>query len=131
MSGSNKKYRKGSDEQVKRSQVMDKYSTDTNEMNSIDRQLEDLLKGQQVSAPEVLSGKDAIMDVLGRAADDPAFMRRMADDAGKTLQEYYTLTAEERAALASGDIRKIEEWVGKLDTRLATWLLYRLSQEKW
>ena len=110
---------------------MDKYSTDTNEMNSIDRQLEDLLKGQQVSAPEVLSGKDAIMDVLGRAADDPAFMRRMADDAGKTLQEYYTLTAEERAALASGDIRKIEEWVGKLDTRLATWLLYRLSQEKW
>ena len=131
MSGSNKKYRKGSDEQVKRSQVMDKYSTDTNEMNSIDRQLEDLLKGQQVSAPEVLSGKDAIMDVLARAADDPAFMRRMADDAGKTLQEYYTLTSEERAALASGDIRKIEAWVGKLDSRLATWLLYRLSQEKW
>ena len=131
MSGSNKKHKKESDEQVKRSQVMDKHSTDTNEMNTFDRQLEELLKGQSVSAPKVLSGKDAIMDVLARAADDPAFMRRMADDAGKTLQEYYTLTSEERAALASGDIRKIEEWVGKLDARIATWLLYRLSQEKW
>jgi hypothetical protein len=33
--------------------------------------------------------------------------------------------------LASGDIQKIESWVGKLDKRLSTWLLYRLSQEKW
>ena len=131
MSGSRNKHKDESDEQAKRSQVMDKHSTDINKMNSIDRQLEELLKEQTVSTPQVLSGKEAIMDVLGRAADDPAFMRRMADDAGKTLQEYYTLTPEERAALASGDIRKIEEWVGKLDSRLATWLLYRLSQEKW
>jgi len=41
------------------------------------------------------------------------------------------LTTEERAALASGDIRKIESWVGKLDKELATWLWCRLSQEKW
>ena len=41
------------------------------------------------------------------------------------------LTEEERAALATGDIRKIESWVGKLDERLKTWLIARLSQEKW
>jgi hypothetical protein len=31
----------------------------------------------------------------------------------------------------SGDIRKIESWLGKLDERLKTWLMLRLSQEKW
>ena len=36
---------------------------------------------------------------------------------------------QERAALASGDIKKIESWVGKLDKRLATWLWCRLQQE--
>ena len=50
---------------------------------------------------------------------------------GAALEEYYDLTQEEKAALISGDIRKIEEWVGKLDSRLATWLWCRLSQEKW
>jgi len=34
-------------------------------------------------------------------------------------------------ALISGDIRKIESWLGKLDKRHATWLWCRLSQEKW
>jgi len=31
----------------------------------------------------------------------------------------------------SGDIRKVESWLGKLDERLKTWLMLRLSQEKW
>lgn len=31
----------------------------------------------------------------------------------------------------SGDIRKVELWLGKLDERLKTWLMLRLSQEKW
>jgi hypothetical protein len=34
-------------------------------------------------------------------------------------------------AIASGDIRKIESWVGKLDDRLKKWLIARLAQEKW
>jgi phosphotransferase system enzyme I (PtsI) len=37
----------------------------------------------------------------------------------------------ELAALASGDIKRIEEWVGKLDKRHATWLWLRLGHEKW
>ena len=80
---------------------------------------------------EELSGRDAILAVLARAADDTEFLARLADNPSEALNEYYTLTLEEKAALASGDIKKIEGWVGKLDKRLATWLWCRLSQEKW
>jgi hypothetical protein len=31
----------------------------------------------------------------------------------------------------SGDIHKVESWLGNLDERLKTWLMLRLSQEKW
>jgi hypothetical protein len=79
---------------------------------------------------ESLSGRGAVLSVLARASDEPDFMTRLADDPHGTLKEYYTLTQEEKADLASGDIRKIESWVGKLDKRLSTWLLYRLSREK-
>ena len=80
---------------------------------------------------EKLTGKEAILAVLARAADETEFLARLADDPSEALSEYYTLTKEELAALASGDIRKIESWCGKLDKRHATWLWCRLSQEKW
>lgn len=80
---------------------------------------------------EVVSGREELLAVLKRAATEPEFLARLAQDPHEVLREYYTLTAEERAALASGDIRKIEAWVGKLDKELATWLWCRLSQEKW
>jgi hypothetical protein len=78
-----------------------------------------------------LKGKEAILAVLARAADDSDFLARLAEKPGETLDEYYTLTHEELAALISGDIKKIESWVGKLDKRHATWLWCRLGQEKW
>jgi hypothetical protein len=76
------------------------------------------------------SGKEAILQVLGRAADDPKFLARLAEDPAKVLKEF-NLTSEERAALASGDLRRIESWVGRLDKRLSTWIWCRLQQEKW
>ena len=92
----------------------------------------DVLIGAPTVVPkDGLTGRWAILSVLARAADEPAFMARMSDDSNEALREYYTLTQEEKAALASGDIRKIEGWVGKLDKRLSTWLWHRLSQEKW
>jgi len=91
---------------------------------------------QAISTPTVvpdndLTGKLAILSVLARAADEPEFMSRLTDDTESTLKEYYTLTQEQKTALASGDIQKIEKWIGKLDKRLATWLWSRLCQEKW
>ena len=80
---------------------------------------------------ERLRRREAILEVLARAADDSKFLAQLADNPSEALKGYYTLTQEELAALLSGDIKKIESWVGKLDRRLATWLWCRLSQEKW
>lgn len=80
---------------------------------------------------QVVPGKREMLAVLKRAATESEFLARLADDPHEALKEYYSLTSEERAALASGDIKKIESWVGKLDKELATWLWCRLSQEKY
>jgi len=93
--------------------------------------LERLVSAPTVVPKEGLAGRWAVLSVLARAADEPEFMSRMADNPHEALKEYYTLTQEEKAALASGDIQKIEGWVGRLDKRLSTWLLHRISQEKW
>jgi len=85
----------------------------------------------KTTTSERLGGREAILVILARAADDSKFLARLADNPNEALSEYYTLTSEELAALASGDIKKIESWVGKLDQRHATWLWCRLSQEKW
>jgi len=86
---------------------------------------------EPITGEEKLKGKEAILAVLARAADDSQFLARLANNPAEALREYYTLTQEELAALASGDIKKIEGWMGKLDKRHATWLWCRLSQEKW
>jgi len=102
-----------------------------------------VVRSQEIKAAEVVekpperqvraaqSGRESILEVLARAADDSSFLAQLADNPEEALNEYYVLNWEERAALASGDIKKIEGWVGKLDKRLATWLWCRLQQEKW
>jgi len=84
-----------------------------------------------ITREERLKGREAILAVLARAADDNQFLAQLADNPTEALSGYYTLTQEEVAALVSGDIKRIESWVGKLDKRHATWLWCRLSQEKW
>jgi hypothetical protein len=79
---------------------------------------------------ELAAGTEEVIAVLKRAASESDFLARLAQNPWEALKEYYSLTSEERAALASGDIKKIESWVGKLDKELATWLWCRLSQEK-
>ena len=76
------------------------------------------------------SSRETILEVLARAADDHKFLARLAENPSIVLREY-DLNEEERAALARGDIGKIELWVGKLDERQKTWLRVRLSQNKW
>jgi hypothetical protein len=94
-------------------------------------ELEQMVGSPAILPEKDLTGKLAILSVLARAADDPNFMSRLADDTENALKEYYTLTQEQKTALASGDIEKIEKWLGKLDGRLASWLWSRLCQEKW
>ena len=84
-----------------------------------------------ITPEERLKRREVILAVLARAADDSQFLAQLADNPTEALSGYYTLTQEEVAALVSGDIKKIESWIGKLDKRHATWLWCRLSQEKW
>jgi len=100
------------------SQILEELEFDLNKINI------------ETEEKKVLSGKEAILAVLEKAADDHKFLARLAEDPAKVLREY-DLTTEERAALASGDVRRIESWVGKLDKRLSTWITCRLQQEKW
>ena len=70
------------------------------------------------------------LQYVHKAAQDNEFFARLAENPTAALREY-DLTSEEKAVLMSGDIRKIESWVGKLDERLKKWLVARLAQEKW
>ncbi len=91
-----------------------------------------IVEERKIPGPtERLRGREAILEVLARAADDSGFLAQLADNPGEALRGYYALAPDELAALVSGDIKNIERWVGKLDKQLATWLWCRLSQEKW
>jgi len=97
----------------------------------LDELEKDLLHpASEMAKEKAPSGKEAILEVLARAADDHKFLARLAENPANVLNEY-NLISEEKAALASGDLRRIESWVGKLDKRLSTWIWCRLQQEKW
>jgi len=74
--------------------------------------------------------RQAVLAVLERAANDPNFLAQLAERQGGALKGY-KLDSQEAAVLASGDVRALEEWFGKLDQRLLTWPKCRLEQEKW
>lgn len=73
---------------------------------------------------------EALISVLAKARDDSTFLARLSENPDKTL-DGYNLTNEAKAALASGDLNWVESKVGSLDEPLRTWLMLRLSQEKW
>ena len=74
--------------------------------------------------------RKVIIEILSRAASDQKFLARLVENPYKVLQEY-DLSQEETTALAKGDIAKIESWVGKLDSRLQTWISVKGAQDKW
>ena len=74
--------------------------------------------------------KEEILKVLELAAEDDKVLAQLADDPAQVLGKF-NLTYEEHAALASGDVKFIEERVGELTEKQKTWLNCRLQQEKW
>jgi predicted molibdopterin-dependent oxidoreductase YjgC len=72
----------------------------------------------------------AVLEVLDRAVRDNHFLAALASNPAGVLDDF-DLTEEHRAALASGDISRIEQWVGPMDPRLRDWLKNRLMQEDW
>jgi predicted molibdopterin-dependent oxidoreductase YjgC len=77
-----------------------------------------------------VSAVRVMLAVLDRASQDNAFLAALAANPAEALAAY-DLSTEEKAAIASGDISKIESWTGPLDDRLKIWLSNRLSQERW
>jgi formate dehydrogenase alpha subunit len=77
-----------------------------------------------------VSAVKMVLAVLERASQDNAFLAKLAANPAEALA-VYNLDPEEKAAIASGDIRKIESWTGPLNDRLKTWLVNRLAQESW
>jgi formate dehydrogenase alpha subunit len=71
----------------------------------------------------------AMVSALYRAFQDSAFMLQIARDPTAALREY-NLKDEERAALAGGDMAKIEALTGRLDERLKVWLMVRQARGK-
>jgi formate/nitrite transporter len=92
--------------------------------------LDELIRAK-LKEPALLDrGGKALLAVLAKARDDSRFLAKLAEKPGLVLKEY-DLTAEEKAALSSGDIRWIESKLGRLDEPLQSWLSARLAQEKW
>ena len=99
--------------------------------NTVEVERTELSVPVSIPVDERAERRERILAVLARAADDSRFLAKLADNPTEALREYYALTQEEVIALVSGDIKKIEGWLGKLDKRHASWLWCRLSQEKW
>jgi len=75
--------------------------------------------------------KQAVLDVLEKAADDAQVIEDLAEHGSEAL-EGYDLSSEEAAAILSGDIPWIEKHLGRLLTaRERVWLDCRLQQERW
>ena len=71
-----------------------------------------------------------IVRVLERAALEPAFIADVSNR-GSSALDGYRLTMAEKAALVSGDIRWLEERIGRLTERQACLLTCMLQREAW
>jgi hypothetical protein len=74
--------------------------------------------------------RDAILKVLGKAAEDDDFIAELTFSGEQALRDF-ALSSEAEAALLGGDVRWLEARVGKLDDRLGAWPALRLQQEIW
>ena len=93
-------------------------------------QLDELLRIKLEEPLALDSSGKALLEVLSKAKDDDCFLASLAENPAEVLKGY-DLTPQEKAALASGDIRWIESKLGALEEPLKSWLNARLAQEKW
>jgi formate dehydrogenase alpha subunit len=109
----------------------------TNELISSNKETLDPVTGTpayktcpvKVSKIDRVSSAAEILAVLYRASQDSAFNAQLTDNAEAALKDY-KLAEAEKAAIAGGDVKKIESLAGKLDERLKIWLITRAAQEK-
>lgn len=72
--------------------------------------------------------KEAVLNVLDRAAVDLRFVVQMTYDGSEALAGYQ-LDQEERTALLNGDIKWLEAHVGELNGWMSAWTRGPLQQQ--
>lgn len=77
-----------------------------------------------------LKKRKDFIEALARATEEDQSQNALLGEETSERHECYTMSREEMQALIGGDLGKIENWVGRMDRSHATWLLYRLIQEK-
>jgi len=80
-------------------------------------QLEELIRTKLEEPIALDRGGKALLEVLSKAKENSTFLTKLSENSAEAL-DGYDLTSEERAALASGDIRWIESKLGVLEEPL-------------
>lgn len=93
------------------------------------QQLTSVSRQKRPSGRRSGAARDVILGTLARNAEAVGASPSPASRAAP--QMYYTLTREELAALAKGNVKQIERWVGTLDKGRARWLWNWLSERPW
>lgn len=86
-------------------------------------------KKQLKSTDTRIETRNAILAALTKAQGDSNSLDITLDEPDSDGNGYYILTREEITALLSGNMERIESWVGNLDRRHAIWLLRWLIKE--
>jgi len=79
---------------------------------------------------ERLIQKREVIRVLDRTAEDEGFWRELMEMPQEALKGY-NLSSEARAAIASGDLKWINEHVGELTQKQLSFIYNRLEREAW
>ncbi len=79
---------------------------------------------------EKLIQKREVLAVLGRTAEDSHFWLDLMENGSLALEEY-RLSSEAKAAIASGDLKWINENVGELTQKQLMFIYKRLEREAW
>ena len=79
---------------------------------------------------EKLIQKRHVIEVLNRTADDEDFWMNLMEKGSQAL-DAYELSVEAKAAIASGDLRWINQNIGELTQKQLMFIYKRLEREAW
>jgi DNA-binding NtrC family response regulator len=91
---------------------------------------ETVLKAVGKKDPKKAIRETLVLQILDRTADDPDFLDRLYVEGSNALKDY-DISSEAKAAIVSGDVKWIEENVGKLTEKQMLALVQRLETEIW
>jgi hypothetical protein len=87
-------------------------------------------ENKKLSQEERQGKRQTILAALTKASDNSLRLEAIEVSSSQP-QGYYTLSRDEMAALISGDMERLENWVSNMDRNHATSLLRWLIKERW